>query len=299
MSTSTTQTTGVPAAGAAGRPSSKSPRLTRRNGGGRGEGRQRRTIDWAGPLAFFWVMIGVWYFVSLVVLDAKRRFLLPPPHAVIEVAFFDGQNLRRLLSALWLSTSVALIGLGVCIVIGMALAILMSQALWVERSIYPWAVVLQTIPTLAMVPLIGFWFGYGYVSRVIVCVLIALFPIISSTLFGLQSVERGMHDLFTLHRVSRLTRLVKLQLPAALPSTFSGFQVSAGLSVVGAVVGDFFFKQGDPGIGVLIDRYRARLMTEELLGAVILASLLGVVVFVFFGFLKQLVTGAWYGSERS
>lgn len=256
-----------------------------------------RSVDVLGPVAMFGFMIGVWYLVSLVLLDPKRRFLLPPPHAVVDVAFLDRHNLEQLLRALWLSTSVALIGLGISIVLGMALAVLMSQARWIERSVYPYAVILQTIPTLAMVPLIGFWFHYGFVSRVIVCVLIALFPIISSTLFGLQSVDRGMLDLFALHRVPRWVLLVKLRLPAALPATFSGFQVSAGLAVVGAVVGDFFFKQGDPGIGVLIDLYRARLMTEQLLGAVILASLLGVAVFVFFGYLSRLVTGAWYGSE--
>jgi NitT/TauT family transport system permease protein len=163
--------------------------------------------------------------------------------------------------------------------------------------VYPYAVILYTIPTLALVPLIGFWFEYGYFSRVIVCILIALFPVISSTLFGLQSVDSGMHDLFTMHGVSRAARLVKLQLPAGLPAMFAGFQVSASLSVVGAVVGDFYFKQGNPGIGVLIDLYRARLQSEQLFGAVILASLLGVVVFSFFGFLSRQVTGKWYGAD--
>ena len=145
----------------------------------------------------------------------------------------------------------------------------MSQARWVERSLYPYAVVLQSIPILALVPVIGFWFDFGLASRLIVTVLIALFPVISSTLFGLQSADRGQHDLFTLHRAGRLTRLVKLQLPAALPAMLTGLQVAATLAVVGAVVGDFFFKQGDAGIGVLIDLYRARLQSEQLFGAAI------------------------------
>ncbi|MCM3886712.1 ABC transporter permease [Frankia sp. R82] len=253
--------------------------------------------DLLAPLVLFAIILGIWYFVSLVVLDPDRRFLLPSPDSVVRVAFLDLDNLEQLLRGLWLSTKVALIGLGVSIVLGMAIAIAMSQARWVEKSVYPYAVVLQTIPTLAMVPLIGFWFDYGFFSRVVVCVLIALFPVISSTLFGLQSVDQGMLDLFRMHRISRWRRLVSLQLPAAMPATFAGFQVSAGLSVVGAVVGDFFFKQGDPGIGVLIDLYRARLLSQQLFGAVILASLLGVVVFVFFGWLSRLVTGRWYGAE--
>ena len=112
---------------------------------------------------------------------------------------------------------------------------------------YPYAVVLQTIPILAIVPLIGFAFGFNFRSRVLVCVLIALFPIITNTLFGLLSVDHGQHDLFTLHGVGRWQRLWKLQFPAALPNIFTGLRISAGLSVIGAVVGDFFFVQGPPG----------------------------------------------------
>nr|WP_244957081.1 ABC transporter permease [Candidatus Frankia nodulisporulans] len=261
-------------------------------------GRARATWrDRLAPVVLFAIILGVWYFVSLVLLDRDRRFLLPSPDSVVRVAFLDRDNLTQLLRGLWLSTSVALIGLGISIVLGMGIAIAMSQARWVEKSVYPYAVILQTIPTLALVPLIGFWFDYGFSSRVVVCVLIALFPVISSTFFGLRSVDQDLLDLFRLHRISRWRRLVSLQLPAAMPATFAGFQVSAGLSVVGAVVGDFFFKQGDPGIGVLIDLYRARLLSQQLFGAVILASLLGLVVFVFFGWLSRLVTGRWYGAE--
>jgi NitT/TauT family transport system permease protein len=251
---------------------------------------------WGPPAIVFGIFLGIWYLFSYVVLTPDRRFLLPPPQAVIKVSFLDADNRLDLFRALGLSTSVALLGLAVSIVIGMGTAILMSQARWIERSIYPYAVVLQCIPILALVPLIGFWFDFGYSSRLIVCVLIALFPIISSTFFGLQSAEPEQHDLFTLRGAGRITRLWKLQLPAALPSIFTGFQVSATLAVIGAIVGDFFFKQGDPGIGILIDLYRARLQTEQLFGAVILACLLGVVVFWFFGFLARRVVGGWYGS---
>jgi NitT/TauT family transport system permease protein len=251
---------------------------------------------WGPPAVVFVLFLGVWYLFSYVMLDADRRFLLPPPQAVVKVAFVDADNRTELLTALGLSTSVALVGLVISIVLGMTVAILMSQAHWVERSVYPYAVILQCVPILALVPLIGFWFDFGYNSRVIVCVLISLFPIISSTFFGLQSADPEQHDLFTLRGAGRLTRLRKLQLPAAMPAVFTGFQVSATLAVVGAIVGDFFFKQGDAGIGILIDLYRARLQSEQLFGAVILASLLGVVVFWFFGFLTRRVVGGWYGS---
>jgi NitT/TauT family transport system permease protein len=255
-------------------------------------------VSWGPPAAVLVAVLGIWYGVSYLLLDPQRRFLVPPPHEVVKVSFLDSYNLQELLDALWLSTRVAFIGLLIATVIGLLLAIAMSQALWVERSLYPYAVLTQTIPILAMVPLFGFWFGFGYVSRVLVVVLFAIFPIIANTLFGLRSVEQDHHDLFTLHSAGRLTRLWKLQLPAALPSIFTGLRISAGLAVIGAIVGDFFFKQGAPGIGILIDLYRSRLQAEQMFGAIILSSLLGVVVFWFFGFLARRVVGSWHRSAQ-
>jgi NitT/TauT family transport system permease protein len=260
--------------------------------------RARPLAVWGPPLVVLGIVLGAWYAVSYLLLSPERRFLLPAPHQVVQVGFLDWLNLQELMEALALSARVAMIGLAIAIVIGMTAAIAMSQARWIERSLYPYAVVLQTIPILALVPLFGFWFGFGFNSRVLVCVLIALFPIIANTLFGLQSVDQGHHDLFTLHDAGRFTRLWKLQLPAALPSIFTGLRISAGLSVIGAIVGDFFFKQGDPGIGILIDLYRSRLQSEQMFAAVILSSLFGVVVFWFFGFLANRVVGGWHESAR-
>jgi NitT/TauT family transport system permease protein len=174
----------------------------------------------------------------------------------------------------------------------------MSQAEAIERSIYPYAVVLQTIPILAIVPLIGFAFGFTFRSRVLVCVLIALFPIITNTLFGLLSADHGQHDLFTLHGAGRWKRLWKLQFPGALPSIFTGLRISAGLSVIGAVVGDFFFLQGQPGLGALINLYSNRLEPDQLYAAVIVASLFGVLTFALVGLIAQRVVGGWHESAR-
>jgi NitT/TauT family transport system permease protein len=260
--------------------------------------RGRWLVFWGPPTAVFAAMIGIWYGVSYLLLDPDRRFLVPPPHDVIQVAFLDPDNLQELLAALWLSTKVAFIGLFVAILVGVLLAVAMSQARWIERSLYPYAVLTETVPVLAMVPLFGFWFGFGNFSRVLVVVIFCIFPIIANTLFGLQSVDQEHHDLFTLHRAGRLTRLWKLQLPAALPSIFTGLRIAAGLAVIGAIVGDFVFRQGDPGIGILIDLYRARLQSELLFAAIILSSLLGVIVFWFFGFLARRVIGNWHQSAR-
>ncbi|MGW1617136.1 ABC transporter permease [Streptomyces sp. NPDC002285] len=241
--------------------------------------------------------IGLWYTISYFVLTPSRRFLLPPPHDVVRIGFLNPSNLTELMNALALSAQVAVTGFGIAIVAGMLLAIAMSQARWIERSLYPYAVILQTIPVLALAPLFGFWFGYGIASRVLVCALIALFPIIVNTLFGLRSASTAHHDLFTLHHATRQTRLRKLQLPAALPSIFAGLRISAGLAVIGAIVGDYFFRQSEPGIGALIDLYRSRLQTEQMFAAIITSSLFGIIIFWAIGYLARLVVGSWHPTS--
>jgi NitT/TauT family transport system permease protein len=260
--------------------------------------RRRALAQIVAPLIVFALVIGVWLFISYVLLEPRRRFLMPPPQEVVRIGLFDARNVSEILGALWSTTQVAIVGLLVAMAIGTVVPVAMIQARWVEWSIYPWAVVLQTIPILAIVPLIGFWFQFGFSSRVLVCVLISLFPIITNTLFGLKSTDQAHHDLFTLQRADRLQRLLKLQLPGALPAILSGWRIAAGLSVVGAIVGDFFFRQGEPGIGRLIDDYRARLQSEQLFASVGLSSLLGLVVFWGFGLLGQLLVGSWHESHR-
>lgn len=246
-----------------------------------------------GPLIVLGIVIGIWYLITYVVLDPDRRFLLPPPQTVFNTAFGDHANLMTLLSALKETAVVAMVGLAIAGAIGILIAVIMSESLHVERSFYPYLVILQTIPILALVPLIGFWIGFGFEARVIVCVLISLFPIIANTLFGLQSPTAQQRELFELHRASRLTRLVKLKLPMALPAMIGGFRISAGLSVVGEIVGGYFFQRGTPDIGTLLDEFTARLEGPMLFGAIIIASLLGVVVFWIFSAIGTALVGRW------
>ena len=250
------------------------------------------------PVVTFGVFIGLWYLVSYGLLSPSRRFLLPPPQQVIQGGFLTWSQFSQILDGLALTAKAAAAGFVIATVLGIAVAIAMSQAKAIERSIYPYAVVLQTIPILAIVPLIGFAFGFTFRSRVLVCVLIALFPIITNTLFGLLSADHGQHDLFTLHGAGRWKRLWKLQFPGALPSIFTGLRISAGLSVIGAVVGDFFFLQGEPGLGALINLYSNRLEPDQLYAAVIVASLFGVLTFALVGLIAQRVVGGWHESAR-
>ncbi len=204
------------------------------------------------------------------------------------------QHLHEQLTALWDTAQVSMIGLLIAFAIGASLAIVMSQAKWIERSLYPYAVIMQVTPILAIVPLIALWFGYDFTARVFVCVLIAIFPIITNTLHGLLTVDSNHHDLFTLHRASRVERLLKLQLPHAIPDIFIGLKVSAGLSVIGAIVGEFFFRQGTPGLGRLLDLYRAYLQTDLLMSALIFCCALGIASFWVVGLIGHQLTKNWH-----
>lgn len=255
-----------------------------------------RTVLWTvvPPLLFFMLFVGVLYLVSYVLLSPQRQFLLPPPHEVVQNGLLDGTNLREQLTALWDTAKVALSGLAIAFAIGATLAILMSQAKWIERSLYPYAVIVQVTPILAVVPLIALWFGYDIQARVVVCVLISIFPIITNTLHGLLTVDSNLHDLFTLHNAGRWKRLRKLQLPHAVPDIFVGLRVSAGLSVIGAIVGEFFFRQGTPGLGRLLDLYRARLQSDLLMSTLLFSCLLGIAVFVTVGVIGNRLTRSWF-----
>ena len=252
---------------------------------------QSRWLTWGPPLGIAALIIAAAYIANAALGD--RSFLLPAPHAVL-AKLWDPTTAPDIWTAAWRTTVVSLTGLAIAIAIGVTWAIIMNQTKWMERALFPYAVMLQAIPILAITPLIGFWFGYDFTARVVVCVIIALFPMVSNTLFGLQSVERGMRELFQLQGASRGTVLRKLELPAALPAIFAGMRISAGLSVVGAIVGEFFFQRGTPGLGSLINKYSARLLSEELFASVLVASLLGVAIFLFFGWLGKRAVGKWY-----
>lgn len=263
--------------------------------GGSRSGRVRQVVL---PALVLLAGLGLWLLVTFVVLDERRRFLLPPPWAVVDTGLIRAHSRGEIAAALWQTTTVAMTGLLVAVVLGITVAVLMSQARWVEESLYPYAVIIQTLPIVAIVPLVGLWLGFNFSSRVIVCVVMSLFPIITNTLFGLKSADPGLHDLATLHHASRWTRLRTITFPNALPAMFTGIRIAGGLSVIGAIVSDFFFRQGKPGIGRLLDIYRANLDYEGLIAAIFASSSLGIAVFWFIGWLGHRVTGAWTGPRR-
>lgn len=248
------------------------------------------------PAAAALAGVAVWYGVSYLLLSPERRFLLPPPHQVWSMSLADPAHLDPMLRGLAVTAKVAGLGFVCAAAIGVAVGALMNQARWLERGIYPYAVLLQVVPILAIVPLIGLWLGYSTASRVVVCVLIALFPIITNTHFGFRSVDRGLHELFDLGRSSGWQRLVRLELPAALPSILTGLRIASGQVVIGAIIGDMFFAQGEAGIGTLINAFRAQLRSYDLIAAILLASFFGIAVFTVFTALSGALVGRWHSS---
>lgn len=255
--------------------------------------RARRSGPWQPVLAFV-AIVAVWYGIAALFAAQGRGFLWPFPHEVVYAGVAEPAATSQIYPALLNSVLVALTGLVIAVVLGVAIAVLMAQARWVERSFFPYAVILQCVPILAITPLIGSIVGFNFAGKVVVTAIISLFPLIANTLFGLQSTDRGQRELFQLQGASRWTRLVKLQFPAAMPSFVVGLRNAAGLSVIGAVIGDQLMGQGSPGLGTTISVFSSRIQAPETWAALLVASLFGVVVFLIFGLLGRLAVGRWF-----
>lgn len=259
------------------------------------------------PAITFALFIGVWYLYSGLKYDiaARRINTLPYPHEVVRDGFmpwWDPRNIdgfRPILGYMWPTLKVTLVGLGFSVVLGVLIAIVMNLAKGAERAIFPYAVVLQTVPILAITPLLTQLFGSGFGVRLVVVVLIAIFPIITNTLFGLQSADRLHHDLFTLNQANRWTRLWKLELPGAVPAMMTGLRIASGGAVIGAVVADFFFTRGEKGIGYYIRVKQQRAAERpEMFAGTIMASLFGVVMFLVIGYIATRAVRNWHDSAR-
>ncbi len=257
------------------------------------------------PLALLAIILGIWFAISYGVMNPnRRRVALPPPQTVLDKGFLTWkgtgkQGLKPILTALLVTGRVALLGLLITTILGILIAIVMNRGKWAERALMPYIVIIYTTPILALTPLLKIWLGAGINARIMTCVLIAIFPVIINTLFGLQSTERAHHELFTLHQASKSTRLFKLELPGALPSIFTGLRIAAGGCVIGAVVGDYFFTQGAIGIGRLINNYQKDNRIPEMFAATLVSSIFGILIFLAFGALSNRVLRTWHESARA
>lgn len=249
------------------------------------------------PLIVFLLFIAGWSLLTTTVY-ADQGYLLPTPWGVVRDAV---ANAGELWGATLITFTEAAAGFGSAIAIGFILATIMSQAKWLERSFYPYAVMLQTVPVVAVAPVIVLWFGYNQRSVIVISFMISLFPIINNTLLGLLSADRNHVDLFRLHRAGRLTQFVKLRLPGALPNIFAGLRVSAGLSVIGAIVGEFIIGAGgsEGGLGVKVIFAQSKLDTTMLFAEVFAATALGLAFFLFVSYVGSLLLRNWHESAMS
>jgi NitT/TauT family transport system permease protein len=156
--------------------------------------------------------------------------------------------------------------------LGMVLAFLFSLSSLIKRAILPFAVFFQTVPIIAIAPLLVIYFGFGSSTVIAASFIVSLFPVIASTLVGLESPSAGQLDLFRIYQASPLQILLKLRLPSAYPYVYSGLKISAGLSIVGVIAGEFV---AGGGLGALIDAARTQQRVDIVFAAIILLSLMG------------------------
>jgi NitT/TauT family transport system permease protein len=248
----------------------------------------------APPLAVAIIGLAGWFGLAATAYRGKA-YLFPGP---VEVFAAMGENFDTIGAALLVTLKEALLGYIAAILIGISSAALLSQSRILERSLYPYAVLLQTVPVVAIAPLIVLWFGYNDFSVILISVIISLFPIINNTLLGLLSTPRNLVELFEMHHTGRFRSFFKLRLPNALPSIMAGLRISAGLSVIGAIIGEFIIGNGNSqgGMGVQIIFAQGRMYTALLFAEVIAATLLGFVFFSLVNLTSTLLLRHWHES---
>ena len=223
------------------------------------------------------------------------RFLLPSPYDIAEAWWENQPGLTNSLISTFLA---ALAGFAGAIVVGMSVALLMSQSKLIERCIFPYAVLLQTIPIVAIAPLIVIWLGAGAPAVIAISFLISLFPIITNTTAGLLSTDHNLVAMFELYNASWWQRMVKLKFPAALPYIMTGLRISSGLAVIGAIVGEFIAGIGGRGggIGFVITEAAGRLRMPYLFAAALTSSLLGIAIFIMVSYASARFLRHWHES---
>jgi NitT/TauT family transport system permease protein len=169
--------------------------------------------------------------------------------------------------------------------------VLLSLSRTLERGLYPYTIFLQTVPIVAIAPLLVLWFGSGLRAVAVSAFIVSVFPVVASSLSGLKSVDPRLSDLFRLYGASSLDTLLKLRVPSAVASMTTGWRVAAGLAVIGAIVGEFVagFSEGDAGLGITILAAYRQLRTDLLFGAVLLSSLLGLGLFALVSLVARLL----------
>lgn len=220
------------------------------------------------------------------------NYLVPAPSEVL-AAFpqFAGELAR----ATGQTAGAALLGFAMSTVIGITLSVLLATGGWVQRAFYPYAVFFQTVPIVAIAPLLAIWFGFDWKAVVAASFIVSIFPVIANTLNGLLSTDPALRDLFRLYGAGGFATLVKLRFPFALPSIMTGLRIAAGLAVIGAIVGEFITGSG---LGGLIPTARQQQRVDKVFAILLLSALLGIALFGLVNLISRLALRHWHASER-
>jgi NitT/TauT family transport system permease protein len=248
------------------------------------------------PLLVALVLVGGWQWL-VVGLDLPH-YLVPSPVLMVQTL---ADNFAQLMLALWVTLKVTVLAFALATVVGVAISFLFVQSRTIETAFFPYAILLQVTPIVAVAPLIIIWVRNPTGAMVVCAALVALFPIISNTTLGLRSVDPDLQSYFRMNRANRLQTLWRLRIPSALPYFFGGLRISSGLSLIGAVVAEFVAGTGGTGAGLAYQILQAgfQLDIPRMFAALFLISLTGVALFVLMAWWSRRMLGGWHASEVS
>jgi NitT/TauT family transport system permease protein len=253
----------------------------------------RRVLEHAAPLLVGAIILAAWQ----IAVDATgvAVYVLPSPLSIARALVDD---FGTLLPSLLITLKITLLAFLGAAAGGLVLGIVLSSSRWLERSLFPYAVVLQVTPIVAIAPLIIIWVKDATIALFICAWLVAFFPVVANTVTGLNSTDAHLHDLYRLYGASRLQTMLWLRLPSALPYYLAGLRISGGLALIGAVVAEFVAGTGGTQSGlayrILESAYRLRI--PRVFAALVLISLTGIAIFVALSLLTRLLLRHWHDS---
>jgi NitT/TauT family transport system permease protein len=248
---------------------------------------------WALPVVVLVLMLVAWD--RIVVWNEIPHYILPGPGRVLETLVKDWPILFE---AMLVTLQITLMALAVAVIGGVGLAILFNQSRFAELSFYPYAVILQVTPVVAIAPLIFIYVENRTVGLLLCAWIVAFFPILSNTTLGLNSTDHNLRDLFRIYGATRWQRLRHLQLPSALPYFLGGLRIAGGLSLIGAIVAEYVAGTGGIGSGLAFRILEAgyRLNIPRMFAALLLIAAMGVVIFMGLSLLSHLMLRKWHES---
>ena len=246
------------------------------------------------PFVVFGLAILTWELIVRV--NQIPHYLLPAPTLVAKTLW---DNLGSLMVSWWFTMKITFGALILAVVGGVALAMLFALNKWVELSLFPFAIVLQVTPIVAIAPLILIFIDSTAAALLLCAWIVAFFPILSNTLIGLRSADHNLRDLFTLYRASPWQTLRHLLIPSAMPYFIAGLKVAGGLSLIGAVVAEFTAGAAGKETGLASRILEASFRTEipKMFAALVLVSVTGIMIYLVFNLVSKLVLGSWHESE--